>query len=93
MGGGGSGGAGSAQYPDTQQLFVGNLPHNCTEQDLEILFGKYGKVSYYKLVCPNNFSRGECLLIFIYKLLCILTSERMLVHAFAWSKTIENIGK
>ena len=45
MGGGGSGGAGSAQYPDTQQLFVGNLPHNCTEQDLEILFGKYGKVN------------------------------------------------
>ena len=45
MGGGGSGGAGSAQYPDTQQLFVGNLPHNCTEQDLETLFGKYGKVN------------------------------------------------
>lgn len=29
---------------DSQQLFVGNLPHDCTEQHLEELFGKYGKV-------------------------------------------------
>ena len=37
-------GAGSAQYPDSHQIFVGNLPHSCIERDLEELFGKYGKV-------------------------------------------------
>ena len=29
---------------DSQQLFVGNLPHDCTEEHLSDLFGKYGKV-------------------------------------------------
>ena len=29
---------------DSQQLFVGNLPHDCTEDHLTDLFGKYGKV-------------------------------------------------
>ena len=29
---------------DSQQLFVGNLPHDCTEDHLTELFGKYGKV-------------------------------------------------
>ena len=29
---------------DSQQLFVGNLPHNCGEEELVELFGKYGKV-------------------------------------------------
>ena len=31
-------------YPDSQQVFVGNLPHNCSEPDLEQLFGQFGKV-------------------------------------------------
>ena len=48
-GGGGIGGergvGGPVQYPDGQQLFVGNLPHNCTEDDLRELFGHYGKVA------------------------------------------------
>ena len=40
------GGAGdSGQYPDSHQVFVGNMPHNCTEQDLEEIFGKFGKVT------------------------------------------------
>jgi len=30
---------------DSQQLFVGNLPHDCTEDHLTELFGKYGKVT------------------------------------------------
>jgi len=30
---------------DSQQLFVGNLPHDCTEEHLTDLFGKYGKVT------------------------------------------------
>ena len=31
-------------FSDSQQLFVGNLPHNCAEEELVELFTKYGKV-------------------------------------------------
>lgn len=31
-------------YPDTQQLFVGNLPHNIDERELQEFFTQYGKV-------------------------------------------------
>ena len=41
----GVGGGGPAQYSDVQQLFVGNLPHNCTEEDLRDLFCQWGKVA------------------------------------------------
>jgi len=34
----------SGSSADQQVLFVGNLPHNCYEEDLEELFSKYGKV-------------------------------------------------
>ena len=34
-----------AGYPDSQQIFVGNLPHTVTEEDLKALFGDYGEVS------------------------------------------------
>ena len=30
---------------DSNQLFVGNLPHNCTEDELVDLFSKFGKVN------------------------------------------------
>lgn len=33
-----------SNYPDSQQVFVGNLPHYCQERDLEDLFSKFGKV-------------------------------------------------
>ena len=39
----------------------------------------------------NSFLRRRFL--FICLVLCILTSECMLAHAFAWSKTMENIQK
>ena len=26
------------QYPDNQQLFMGNLPHHATEEDLKVIF-------------------------------------------------------
>ena len=29
----------------------------------------------------------------MFQLLCILTSEQMLAHAFVWSKTIKNTRK
>jgi len=34
---------------DQYQLFVGNLPHNCTDEHLQELFGKYGKVSEIRI--------------------------------------------
>ena len=34
---------------DSQQLFVGNLPHDCTEDHLTELFGKYGKVTNVRI--------------------------------------------
>ena len=40
-------------YPDSQQVFVGNLPHNCTEADLESLFSTFGKVQYMLLPTYN----------------------------------------
>lgn len=44
-----SSGGGHANYPDTLQLFVGNLPHNCTEGQLEDLFSKFGKVAEIRI--------------------------------------------
>jgi hypothetical protein len=41
---------------DAQQLFVGNLPHDCSEDHLAEVFGKYGKVgrSLSGLVTPRS---------------------------------------
>ena len=39
-------------------------------------------------IVDNKKSQFGC-----FYLLCISTSQRMLAHAFAWSKRIENIGK
>lgn len=33
-----------SRFPDSHQLFVGNLPHNITEKELWDFFGKYGTV-------------------------------------------------
>lgn len=33
-----------SRFPDNQQLFVGNLPHNITEKELKDFFEKYGPV-------------------------------------------------
>ena len=33
-----------ASVSDTQQLYLGDLPHNCTKQDLRELFNTFGKV-------------------------------------------------
>ena len=34
-------------FPDSHQVFVGNLPHHCQESDLEELFSKFGKVTEF----------------------------------------------
>ncbi|XP_064617733.1 LOW QUALITY PROTEIN: ras GTPase-activating protein-binding protein 2-like [Liolophura sinensis] len=33
-----------SRYPDSHQLFVGNLPHNISEKELKDYFEKYGRV-------------------------------------------------
>lgn len=34
----------NAQYSDSHQLFFGNVPHHATEEELKILFSKFGPV-------------------------------------------------
>ncbi|XP_055612948.1 ras GTPase-activating protein-binding protein 2 isoform X2 [Uranotaenia lowii] len=34
----------SSQFGDNYQLFLGNIPHHATEDDLKVLFSKYGTV-------------------------------------------------
>ena len=51
-GGRASGGGGGrmnslSSYPDSHQVFVGNLPHQCQESHLEDLFSQFGKVRYF----------------------------------------------
>ena len=51
-GGRGSGAGGGrmnslSSYPDSHQVFVGNLPHQCQESHLEDLFSQFGKVRYF----------------------------------------------
>ena len=38
---------------DPLQVFAGNLPNNCTKNDLEELFGKFGKVTEVRLHHPT----------------------------------------
>ncbi|XP_045496378.1 ras GTPase-activating protein-binding protein 2 [Colias croceus] len=35
----------SRRYSDSQQLFLGNLPHSATEEELRALFGRFGPVA------------------------------------------------
>lgn len=37
-------------FPDAQQIFVGNLPHMCDDEELRKLFSKFGKVAEIRLV-------------------------------------------
>ncbi|XP_053605535.1 ras GTPase-activating protein-binding protein 2 [Plodia interpunctella] len=38
-------GAGGRRYSDSQQLFLGNLPHSATEEQLRALFAQFGVVA------------------------------------------------
>lgn len=44
----------SQAYGDSQQLFVGNIPHHATEDDLKAMFGKYGVVLELRIFAKQN---------------------------------------
>lgn len=50
----GPGGPPKQEAPNSQQIFVGNLPRNTGESDLREVFGQYGNVIGVR-VTPNNF--------------------------------------
>ncbi|KAJ9578817.1 hypothetical protein L9F63_004967, partial [Diploptera punctata] len=45
------------QYGDNHQLFMGNLPHHATEEDLKDLFGKFGTIIDLRIHSKSN-SKG-----------------------------------
>ncbi|CAN7994202.1 unnamed protein product [Ixodes hexagonus] len=51
MGSGGprSGGGSKPQYPDVQQVFVGNLPHFITEEQVRERFEEFGRVLEFRI--------------------------------------------
>ncbi|GFR65883.1 Ras GTPase-activating protein nGAP [Elysia marginata] len=53
---GGLGGIGGTKYPDSQQVFVGNLPTNVSEAELKTFFNQYGKVEELRI---NTKSAGK----------------------------------
>ncbi|XP_069671882.1 ras GTPase-activating protein-binding protein 1 isoform X2 [Periplaneta americana] len=42
------------QYSDSHQLFMGNLPHHATEDELKDLFGKYGQIVDLRIHSKQN---------------------------------------
>jgi Ras GTPase-activating protein-binding protein 1 len=46
-----SGSNSAASYPDSQQVFVGNVPLSASEQDIKDIFSKYGTVVDLRLNC------------------------------------------
>lgn len=42
------------QYSDAHQLFLGNLPHNASENDLRQVFERYGKVAELRVHSKSN---------------------------------------
>ena len=49
----------NASFSHSQQLFVGNLPHNCTEDDLNALFSKFGQVGLYGTIFGEFIQRNQ----------------------------------
>lgn len=43
-----------ANYPDSNQLFLGNLPLHATEEELKKLFSQYGTVADLRIHSKNN---------------------------------------
>ncbi|XP_011303009.1 ras GTPase-activating protein-binding protein 2 [Fopius arisanus] len=45
---------GRREWPDTNQLFVGNVPHQATETELRKIFERYGRVVDLHIHCKAN---------------------------------------
>lgn len=43
-----------SQYSDAHQLFLGNLPHNASEDDLRQVFESYGRVVELRIHSKSN---------------------------------------
>ncbi|XP_034232707.1 ras GTPase-activating protein-binding protein 2 [Thrips palmi] len=54
-----SGPSNTAPYPDHNQLFLGNLPHHVTEEELKKLFAMYGNVADLRIHSKNNNLKGN----------------------------------
>jgi len=63
---GGAEGKGSQdkEIIDGFKLFVGSLPTDCAEEELQTVFGTYGEVSKVVLMDPNSASGQRCALVF-----------------------------
>ncbi|KAK3915915.1 Ras GTPase-activating protein-binding protein 2 [Frankliniella fusca] len=46
-------------YPDSNQLFLGNLPHHATEEELKKLFAQFGPVADLRIHSKNNNLKGN----------------------------------
>lgn len=46
-------------YPDSNQLFLGNLPHHATEEELKKLFAQFGPVADLRIHSKNNNLKGS----------------------------------
>jgi len=43
----------TSSYPDSNQLFLGNLPHHATEEELKKLFAQFGPVADLRIHSKN----------------------------------------
>lgn len=48
----------SSAYPDSNQLFLGNLPHHATEEELKKLFTQFGTVADLRIHSKNTNLKG-----------------------------------
>ncbi|XP_053594029.1 ras GTPase-activating protein-binding protein 1 [Microplitis demolitor] len=48
------GGERRRDWPDSHQLFVGNVPHSATETELRIIFERFGKVADLRIFSKGN---------------------------------------
>lgn len=49
----------TSSYPDHHQLFLGNLPHHVTEDELKKLFATFGNVADLRIHSKNNNLKGN----------------------------------
>lgn len=64
-----------SRYPDSHQLFVGNLPHNITERELRTYFES--KYFYHKFVSKNSWKH---LLMRLPQVLLNVTQQIAIFH-------------